>query len=242
MKPVVRTLFLLLCVPVVFGACGEPEAAKKKMHRVTFWATSDKEPVPEVEIYFGKQRIGATNGRGMLRLDVPGEDGQRFPIFAQCPSGFRPAEGGQTLQLVTFASDHPRHREFGVEMKIECPPLHRLAAVVIRAGRLANVPIMRNGREVGRTDASGVAHLGFDAQPDERFQFELDTSDRKYRNVRPQNPKTPLWKMPDGNELFVWDADQELDVNRVTTRTRTVRVRPPETKLPTRVGAGGRAW
>lgn len=177
------------------------------MHRVTFWISSGKAAVPGATIYFGRQEIGASNGRGMLRLDVPGTDGQRFPIFAQCPAGFRPAEGARTLQLVRFASDHPRHREFGVEMKIECPPVERLAAVIVKAGKLANVPVMRNGREVGRTDASGVAHIGFRAKPGERFKFVLDTSARRYRRVRPANPESRLYKMPDRNELFVWDVD-----------------------------------
>jgi hypothetical protein len=52
----------------------------------------------------------------------------------------------------------------------------------------ANMPIRHLGKEVARTDATGMAQVVIEGQVKERVDLQIDTSDPKFAKMHPQNP------------------------------------------------------
>lgn len=195
--------------------------------RVTFTARSDDDPLAGVQVIADGQPLGETGPDGTLRTDLTGREGQSVAVNAQCPEGHRAPEPLPLLTLRSFRGLDPAAAERGIEMTISCPPAERTAAVVIRTGdEGGDLPVLMGGREVTRTDESGVAHLVMQLRPHSTFRLQIDTSDRE--NLRPQNPGA-TFTVPDADEIFLYD--QPFQVKRKRRRWHRRR-REPETSTP----------
>jgi len=212
--------FALLVATLAFGC---EEERPEPPFRVTFLAESDGEPLAATRIIADGNVIGETGRRGLLRVDLRGREGQAVSVNAQCPEGFRPPAQLPLLTLRRFRGLDPATAERGIEMTIECPPGERVAALVVRAGGQPDLPVLMRGREIGRTDASGAAHLVFRMRPNTSFRVQLDTSQRE--DLRPQNPGQ-TFAVPDNDEILVFDQPFEVQTKR----------RPPRRPPPVETG------
>ena len=201
----------LLAVTFAFllGAdCEEaPRGPTSEPFRVTFRAQSDGEPLPGVMITVDHQLYGETNDQGILRADIVGVDGQAVFVDAQPPTQFRPPERTPVLHLRAFEATTPTQERNGIEILLDCPPRHRKAVVIVRANGLARLPVLYRGEPIARTDRSGVAHVFLRLGPTDRFQLQLDTSDRE--RIRPRSPRSPVFELADEDRYFVFDAPVE---------------------------------
>jgi hypothetical protein len=146
----------------------------------------------EVEVWKDGRRLGQTAGEGNLTLDLRGAEGELVELEARCPADFLPER--QTLSITLRRLRNVRRLP---AYRVDCRPATRTAVVAVRATNGADLPVMYLGREMARTDSSGVAHLALTLRPGERFELELETGDKP---LLPKNPRA----------VFVAGSDDQL--------------------------------
>jgi hypothetical protein len=179
---------------LALGAC-KGGANKVREYSVTFHSVSDDgEALGNVEIQDNGQAIGATDPQGVLHARLRGRDGQERVFSVKCPAGYRSGEERVALQLRTLG-------EAGSELEVRCHPDRRMAALLVNAPGFAGLPVLVHGREVGRTDASGIAHLALRGEPRTPMRVVLDTSSRP--RVTPPSPHKDV-RIGDRDEIVVF--------------------------------------
>ncbi len=227
----VRIVTSFVACAALLAACEEEPAAPPR-YPFTFTAHSDGEPLEGVQVTVNGGAVGTTNSEGVLRVDLTGPEGAQVSVAAACPAGHRSPDAAQVHTLRRVQSLDPATSARGIEVPFACPPEHRHGVVVVRAGEQAGMPVMVDGREVARTDASGTAHVHVAMAPGTTFQVLLDT--RYNDRLRPRSP-TQTYTLPDRDE--VWVLDQNFQVEEPPRPRRRRPRRAPAVHLPVRIGA-----
>jgi hypothetical protein len=226
-------------------ACEEPPPPP--VFPITFNAVSDPGvALAGVTISVAGAPPAVTAADGSIRLELSGEEGTSVPVTATCPEGYRLATTLSPIVLRTFAAvgDAPAP---GLRVTVSCPPTIRHGVVVIRAGGTgtaprAGLPVMIEGREVARTDSSGVAHVALDMAPGQSFQVLLATATASPL-LRPQDPQL-TFVFPDANEIFAFDEnfDEEAPAAPVRHGHGHRPAPPPQTAvlIPVRIPPSAR--
>jgi hypothetical protein len=218
---------------LILGACGEDDEPPPR-YPFTFSATVDNQPLEGVSITVNEQVAGTTNGEGLLQQDLTGPEGAPVSVGAQCPEGYTLRGETQVHTLRRVISLDPATSQRGIQVQFACAPEHRDAVVIVRAADRVGLPVELDGREVGRTDANGVAHVHVRMAPQTSFQLRIATASNE--RLRPQNPSRSF-TVPDRDEVFVFDQPFEEEapprrrIRRATPRSTAVR-------LPIRIGGG----
>src|SRR5262249_45623460 len=134
-------------------------------------ATSDPGVALEgVELRAGDRVMGKTDAKGHAVIAPMGAEGTALDVLVRCPDGYdSPTEPiKMTLRRFVGAKTAPTYA-------VSCPPAVRSVVAVIRAENGPNLPVLRLGREVGRTDATGIAHMLLDVKPGESVELTLAT-------------------------------------------------------------------
>jgi hypothetical protein len=208
---------VLVSLMAVLGLSGcERGAPISQVHSVVVRAeTAGRQPLADVEIWRKGRAVGKTRATGSLTLQLEGSEGQRFELEARCPATYVPERQplSVTLRRLVEASKSPTYR-------VDCQPSTRTTVVAVRATNGPDLPVMYLGREVARTDSSGVAHVALTLRPGERYELRLDTTGK------PLTPKDP-------RAVFVVGSEDELVFFEQRFQSRKVgggRARP---RLPT---------
>lgn len=218
----------------LFVACDDPPPPAQ--FRVSFTALADANPLGGVEIAIGGRPLGLTNAEGFLRANLQGREGAIVAYRVKCPPGHRDPDESPPLTLRQFLELDPAAAAArGVEITVQCRPSDRLAAVVVRAGGIANIPVLMQGQPVALTDASGVAHLMLKLPPNTSFTMALDTSANPL--IAPANPSQPF-VVPDADEVLVFDAP--LIQHRAPVKRRRVVRQAPVFTGPLRIPSSSR--
>ncbi len=229
-SPIARAL-ALTAVSAALGAgvvaCGDPPPPPQ--FRVSFTALADAAPLAGVEIDIAARPLGLTGPGGVLRANLRGREGAVVGYSVKCPAGYRNPEDPPPLTLRQFRGLDPAAAARGVEITVQCRPSDRLAAVVVRAGGLANIPVLMQGQPVALTDSSGVAHLMLKLPPNTSFTMALDTSANP--RIVPASPSQPF-VVPDADEVLVFDAPL---VEQALIKRRRVVHRGPVFTGPVRI-------
>lgn len=209
------------------SACDPP--APPPMFRVTVEVRQDGAPVEHAHVSLGDRRMGDTNAAGMIRMEIPGSEGQQVPVVVQCPDGLRSPQQPLMVRLNSVTVLDRLAALRGIVQSVDCPPVDRTVGVVVRTGERPNMSIRWNGREVGRTDASGVAHLTFRAHNGTPIRLEINTSDNP--RLHPANP-TQLVTVADADDVQVWSQNFEEDPLPAAPRqARRSGPRPPVNRI-----------
>jgi hypothetical protein len=233
-----RSLALLVTLGLgLLPACEDP--APPSHYPVTFSAESDPGvSLPGVALTIAGAPQGQTGADGTLRIELTGDEGTAVPVAAQCPTGYRDAAPLSPIVLrttVAVAGSAPA----SLRVTISCLPSSRRGVVVVRAGGegvapRVGIPVMIDGREVARTDSSGVAHVSLDMAPGQSVQVLLATATASPM-LRPQDPQQ-TYVFPDSDEIFLFDQNfaeerpapppRRSRRRRTTTTTTTTVARP----------------
>jgi hypothetical protein len=211
----------LLLILVLMG-CGP---GVEETFLVTFYSESDPgRALAGVRITIDGAPVGASRTDGMLEASLTARPGARVALGATCPEGYQGARLPTTLTLRRvrgLASGSAG----AIRVPISCPPSHRTAAIVVRAAGQANLPIIMNGREVGRTDKNGVAHLIFRTQEYRSLRVTLDTRERP--QLMPQDPELSF-QINDKDEIFIFDQPfvEKQDSRKPGRKSGPKRTRP----------------
>jgi hypothetical protein len=202
-----RSFAVVLAAGVVLGGCGAPETAFE--YRFLLRVEGDPgTPLAGAVVRRGAAIAGKSGPDGIVRLTAHGAEGSSLGFQVSCPEGHRsPALPVSILLRKLVQKD--RYPEY----RVSCPPLHRTLVVAVRAERGANLPVMHLGREVGRTDASGAAHVVVESAPEETVELTLDTNAQPL--LRPRNPSA-RFRVKQADELVVYNQSFELERARVT--------------------------
>jgi hypothetical protein len=154
------------------------------------------EPVADAEIGSGQGMLGRTDATGAARFKLEGADGTRFDLAVTCPVD----HGGLSRPFKVVLRRGSRAPEYTTT----CKRTVRTAVVAVHAPGGSGLPIMHLGRELARIDEVGMALVHLDLKVGETFTLTLDTSDPKYRFLRPQNPEVSF-SVLDSDELYTFD-------------------------------------
>ncbi|MBK8169945.1 MAG: hypothetical protein IPK60_06335 [Sandaracinaceae bacterium] len=207
----IRTSLLAFAL-VFLAGCEDPPPPS---FRVTFTAVEDDVKLAGVEVNVAGHSIGRTNANGELQANLLGREGASVPYRVRCPVGHREFPNPFSLTLRSFRGIANHNNARGVEVSINCLPTERYAAVVIRTGGRADLPVMLQGQEVTRTDSGGVAHLLLRFSPNSNFRVSLDTS--SIPRLSPANP-AEIFTLTDADDIFIFD--QQFTETRPPRRRR----------------------
>jgi hypothetical protein len=143
--------------------------------------TASHEPLAGVEVWRRGSVVGKTSATGSLTLQLDGSDGQKVELEARCPATYVPERQpvAVTLRRLAGTRQLPTYR-------VDCQPSTRTTVVAVRAMNGPDLPIVYLGREIARTDSSGVAHVALTLRPGERYELSLDTAGK---SLTPKNPR-----------------------------------------------------
>ena len=204
----------------VMGGCDKLREKPPEPYEVVVQVESDPGTAVEgADIMLGANKVASTGSEGRADLKLHGEEGEGLSFNIRCPEGHQnPKPLNVTLRRIADPKKRP-------EYKVACPPTTRTIVVAVRADEGPNLPVMFLGREVGRTDASGAAHVMLKMRPDEAFQLMLKTSgSEEGERLRPQDP-VATFRMKNHDDMVTFD--QEFKVERRIRRWR------PKPKGPT---------
>jgi hypothetical protein len=164
---------------------------------ITVRVTGDPdEPVANAEIGSGQGMLGRTDQTGTAKFKLDGADGTRFDLAVACPAD----HGGASRPFKVVLRRGSRAPEYSTT----CKRTVRTAVVAVRAPGGSGLPVMHLGRELARIDEAGMALVHLDMKVGETFTLTLDTSDPKYRSLRPQNPEVS-YSILDSDELYTFE-------------------------------------
>lgn len=182
--------------------------AVQKMHSQEALVHVDSDPgVPlaNVAVSFDGKVLTHTANDGAARLRMTGHEGDIFHVGVACPAGYE-AVTSLEFDVVVRREEAGRAPEFAAR----CTRTVRRVAVTVRAVNGARLPVMYLGREVGRTDASGVATVTMDVQPGTDIEIVLDTHGVK--RIHPTNP-TLSFKATNRDDAVT--LDQKFTIDRL---------------------------
>lgn len=227
-----RTLIALALGTLALG-CGSPPPPP--VFHVTFTSLADTLPLPGVQVMRGTRVLGTTDAYGKLEVRLHGQDGTSVSYRVQCPQGYRTPPTPPPLVLRQFravAVPGQPARQRGIEVTLQCPPSQRYAAVIVRAGGFAGLPVTMQGQEVTRTDTSGVAHFMLPLAPNSQFALGLDTSSNPY--LRPQNP-TASFTLADADDILIFDPPVHEELPPPTVHVHHFHPHVPHPTGPIRI-------
>jgi hypothetical protein len=218
----VKRFAQVLCCLSLFAACG---GDGRDTYVLTFVGEADPgEPLAGVAIQIDGRPAGKTRADGRLRVAVKNKPGVRVKLSAVCPDGYQSARIAQTVPLRHLRSLDGNNEQTEMRIPIACAPTHRVAAIVIRAAGQANLPILVNGRELGRTDKDGIAHIQVRSLPYRNLRVLLNTADLPH--LMPQDPELSF-AVEDKDAIFVFDQPFEDKKAERKPGKRPVKIRRP---------------
>jgi hypothetical protein len=228
MKARERLGALVVAIALASAGCGAPEAEDpaKLAFALDVNVTSDPGVgTPGAELIVAGQKLATTNPDGRAHLSVRGTEGDAVDITVRCPSGFQsPSEPiSVSLRRLSAGSRAP-------SFVARCAPLTRVVVVGIRAENGPNVPVTYLGKEVGRTDAWGAAHVVLTVKANEQVALVLDTKSGRDKapKLRPESPS--LTFVAKDKDDFV-SLDQKFEIEKPPAARRRVAPRGGPTRI-----------
>ncbi len=227
-----------IAAALIVAGCSSKE--KRSVFDVEFAAHSDDgQPLAGVVITANGNPLGTTQADGVLRTVLRARPGSMLRPRATCPEGYREPVQPAPLRLRNF-----RTLEVGKDDKlrvsIECRASERMVALVVNTDQRADLPVMMEGHEIGRTNAEGVAHVALRMAPNSTFRVALDTSQQA--KLRPRNP-IATFTVGDADSLVLFDQAFVEEVKKKKHHRRRKKPKPkPEDPRPTKIVGPDRTW
>jgi hypothetical protein len=221
------TVCKALAIGLVAVAAGCKDGPDQKRYRVTFDVRVDRAPAVGARLVIRDRPVAQTNAEGIAQIVLPGTDGTTHQVTVNCPPGTQGPTTPITVTLRTLELADQAAARRGIVQTVQCAPIERTLAVVVRTEGQSNVPVYWQNREVGRTDQGGVAHLTFRVRPPTPVQLELRTSENPL--LRPENPRQ-VFTLAEGamDDVQFWDQTFAVEA---APRRRVVRSSRPSNSL-----------
>jgi hypothetical protein len=188
----------VLCGAIALHACGDPRGSQSRGFALEVHVESDPGvALAAARVLHDNTERGRTGDDGKLRLELTGREGETTSVRVVCPDDYRSPDGAIPVALRTLVG-----RDAVPRYHVMCPPRVRSLVVAVRAQQGNALPVTYRGREIARTDPTGVAHVLLKVPPREQVSLMLDTSGDA--QLRPKNPELSL-EMPFEDKLVLFD-------------------------------------
>ena len=193
--------------------CGNvsPEAKPAGYELVVRVESDPNHPLAGARLLHAGQELGVSGADGRVAVRASGKEGERIELEVACPARFRSPEAPLSVTLRRSAASGERPEYFAA-----CPPLTRKLVVAARLAHGANLPIRYLGRELGRSDSDGVAHVLLEAETDKTVELTVDTSEQP--QLRPKSP-TARFRMGNRDDVVVLAQSFESHKNKPQKHT-----------------------
>jgi hypothetical protein len=193
-----RARLLPLAVAVAVAGCAPP--APSPPQAFAFHVSSDPDvPLAGAQLRMRGNLLATSDAGGVARFAVNGRDGEPFDVAVECPTGYRSPTLPTTVTLGRLvAADEV------TEFDVRCTPAVRTVVVAVNGSKGRRLPVLLLGREIARTDASGVATVLLHPEPQEQLELTLDTSDKDSADLRPRSP-TATFVAKNEDDVFLFD-------------------------------------
>jgi hypothetical protein len=205
----------------------------------------DGQPMAGVSLKINDDVVGRTDERGELHATLSGRDGAMFRVEGTCPEGYNSPTQLPPIVLGRFAS--LTKKDGDMELAVLCERQRRTAAILVRTrverrkitvpfrsrskthnvaegfGPLGGVPVLVNGRERAKTDASGLAHIELESTPGTHIEVVLQTGSPELAMVKPRSP---------AQGLTLRSHDDIYTVDQTFTAERVIKLPPPPPPPP----------
>lgn len=228
MSPATRlgALAAMLAGMVACGGSTEPEDRSKLAFDADFVVTSDPgKGTAAAELFVGGQKLAATDAEGRAHVTLRGAEGDSVEIRVACPTGYQSPTEPIAVAMRRLSKGSPAPRFLA-----RCTPLTRTVVVGIRAENGPNLPVTYLGKEIGKTDAWGAAHVVLTVKANEQVALGLDTKSGadKRPKLRPESP-TLTFVAKDKDDFVV--LEQKFDIEKVVVRVRAPAPRGGPTRI-----------
>ncbi len=177
-------------------------------------------PVPDVELLIGTRSAGKTDASGIARVRFGGRDGDQVELTLKCPADYDSPSTPLTIPLRRLAKGSQIPRFEG-----RCAPVYRTVVVGVRADNGVNLPVVRLGRTIARTDVSGAALFTVRVKRSEVVEITLSTAEKEAERLRPQNP-TLTFMAKDTDDMIVLDQTFAIEKKMVRAGPKPSRPTP----------------
>lgn len=217
----------VVVVASLVSGCGEPAPEETTDVALVADIEVSSDPgrgVGNAEIVAGGRLLTTTDAKGHASVSLRGTEGDAVELAIRCPTGFQsPPPIAVSLRALSADSRAP-------SFAARCAPLTRVVVVGIRADNGPGLPVLYLGKEVGRTDAWGAAHVVLDVHANEQVTLTLDTKagGDKRPKLRPESP-TLTFMAKDKDDFVTLDQNFEIE------RAPAARPQAPARGGPTRI-------
>lgn len=173
-------------------------------------------PIPAAVLVRNGLTLGRTGTDGTVRVELQGLEGEFIPLSVKCPADYTSPPA--PIRVVLRRNEDPLRVPV---YRTVCSPVTRTMVVAVRASHGPNLPVLHLGKEVARTDESGVAHAGLRVRPGERFELTLSTEHDS--RLVPQNPGA-VFIAKDRDELVFFEQTFKVNSPKVAPRRRPERL------------------
>lgn len=213
----------LATLVAVLAATGCSEQPPRPPQRFAVRAFSDPgKPLAGARVLLGGKVVATSDASGIAAFALQGREGQTFEVAVRCPAGYQTRS--QTLAVMLRRMRSP---DSLTEYDAACPPRTRTIVVVVRGEAGYELPVLRLGREIARTDAAGVATVLLHVAPQDQFDLTLDTTGT-HGALRPADP-VATFVARDHDDVFVFDP--RFTVTKKTPRRVVTRSRRPRAPI-----------
>ncbi|HVW29694.1 MAG TPA: hypothetical protein VHC69_30230 [Polyangiaceae bacterium] len=141
----------------------------------------DGQGIMGAQVLNGKKVAATTDQTGTAKLTFRGQEGTTVSLTVKCPDTY-----SSPAKPITFGLRHLDPGSPAPRFEAKCVRQTHSVVVGLKTENGENLPILRLGQVIGKTDELGAAHLMLETSPNEQVTLTLDTSGNEL--LRPQNP------------------------------------------------------
>lgn len=214
----------LVAACVAWGCSANADHAPSVQARFSVHAASTDGSGLSGVILETDERRASTGADGTAELTLAGRDGERREIRVLCPENYQ-SPPDPLLAAIRRPSNSQEFR-----YDVLCTPLRHTVVVVARAINGSNLPILRLGREIGRTSEDGIAHALLSVQVGESLRLTLDTE-----QAAELLPRSPTFDFPGVERDEIVTINQVFERPPPPPKVRRFRPRKKHDSRPTRL-------
>lgn len=168
-------------------------------------------PLSGVKISDKTKVLGTSDAQGIVKVSVPGREGDTLPLTVKCPETHASPDKPLSVALRSLGPGSP-----APTFETRCTARAHSTLVAIRTENGEDLPIVHQGKVVGRTDASGTAHFELKLPPENMVTLAFDTSQKTA--LRPQNPSLTFRTSATRDELVLLEQKFTIYKKRVVVK------------------------
>jgi hypothetical protein len=189
-------------------------------------------PLAGARFFCQGHELGPTGADGLATLRIEARAGDALQVSTLCPVGYR-AASSRNVRLPQ-ASSTSAGAPTPLSVTQRCDPDRATAALVVRARQAQaplSLPVFVDGRLVGQTDGSGVAHLLVHGSVGSSLEVRLDS--RSSPRLVPRDP-VRVFELDAAETLLLYDQ-AFTQPQPAPTKTRRHAARPAHLRVPRRI-------